>query len=164
MIFLTVGTESPFDRLVRSVDDLVEYHIIEEPIFAQIGRSKYRPRNFEYTECIQKRTFDELVEKSSAVISHAGVSMITAALEYNKPLLVVPRLKQYGENVDNNQIAIAEKFQRAGLLLAAYGEHDLPFIINRLGRFRPSERRQNLEKVISRIALFIKGVEAENGA
>jgi UDP-N-acetylglucosamine transferase subunit ALG13 len=47
MIFLTVGTQFPFDRLVRAVDEAFDNGAIDEEVFAQIGETSYRPRNFE---------------------------------------------------------------------------------------------------------------------
>ena len=37
MIFLTVGTLFPFDRLVNAVDKAVANGLITEDVFAQIG-------------------------------------------------------------------------------------------------------------------------------
>ena len=47
MIFLTGGTQFPFDRLVKAVDETVSNNGLDEQIYAQIGATSYRPRNFE---------------------------------------------------------------------------------------------------------------------
>jgi len=57
MIFLTVGTQFPFDRLVKAVDDLLDGDLVNEKIFAQIGDSSYRPRNFKVVSSLEKRFF-----------------------------------------------------------------------------------------------------------
>jgi len=36
MIFLTVGTQFPFDRLVKAVDETVRKNGLDEQIFAQV--------------------------------------------------------------------------------------------------------------------------------
>ena len=46
MIFLAVGTQFPFDRLVKALDDCLDTGIIDEEIFGQIGETSYKPRNF----------------------------------------------------------------------------------------------------------------------
>jgi len=53
MIFLTVGTQFPFDRLVRAVDSIIDKGLISETLFAQIGESSYKPRNFESAACLE---------------------------------------------------------------------------------------------------------------
>ena len=96
MIFLTVGTQFPFDRLVKAVDDVFDDGLIDEEIFAQIGESSYKPRNFECVNTLDKRRFDRLIQETSGIISHAGVGTITMALDNEKPLLVMPRLARHG--------------------------------------------------------------------
>ena len=54
MIFMTVGTQFPFDRLVRAVDEAVGMELITDHIFAQIGKNATVPRNFESVETLQK--------------------------------------------------------------------------------------------------------------
>ena len=54
MIFVTVGTQFPFDRLLRTVDDAFDKGLINEEVFAQTGESNYKPRNFEVTTSLQK--------------------------------------------------------------------------------------------------------------
>ena len=61
MVFLIGGTQFPFDRLVLAIDDIFDKSLIEEEIFAQIGESSYRPRNFESVASLGKKAFDEAV-------------------------------------------------------------------------------------------------------
>ena len=112
MIFLTVGTQFPFDRLVKSVDKEIGRNGLEEEVFAQIGNSDYRPENFEAVSSIEKEVFDANVSRARAMIGHAGMGTITVALEHGKPLLVMPRLKKYGEVVNDHQLAIAREFEK----------------------------------------------------
>ena len=52
--------------------------------------------------------FDDLINKAELVITHSGVNSIISCMKRNKPLIIVPRLKKYGEHVDNHQVEIAE--------------------------------------------------------
>ncbi|MDO8301772.1 MAG: beta(1,3)galactosyltransferase EpsH, partial [Sedimentisphaerales bacterium] len=58
MIFLTVGTQFPFDRLLRAVDDAIDRGTAGEEIYAQIGESRYVPRNFKGIASVPKAEFD----------------------------------------------------------------------------------------------------------
>lgn len=47
MIFITLGSQKfQFDRLLKEVDKLVGEQFINQEVFAQIGYSKYKPKNF----------------------------------------------------------------------------------------------------------------------
>jgi beta-1,4-N-acetylglucosaminyltransferase len=159
MIFLTVGTQFPFDRLVMTVDALLEKKIVSELVFGQIGETEYKPRNFEYTASMEKQFFDDMVGKSSAIISHAGVGTITIAMETGKPLLVMPRLSRYGEVVNDHQMLIAERFEKSGLLMAAYSEEELVDLLPKLATFRPLTRQNQLAAVVGRVTSFLKELE-----
>ena len=95
MIFLTIGTQFPFNRLLKAVDDCFDNGLINEEIFAQIGNSSYRPHNFEAVSFLEKDLFDKHIREASCIISHAGIGSITMALNYNKPLLVMPKFFKF---------------------------------------------------------------------
>ncbi len=155
MIFLTIGTQFPFDRLVKAVDNAFDEGLIDEEVFAQIGETSYKPRNFESVASLEKKTFDERFKKASALIGHAGIGTIWMALEHEKPLLVMPRLKKYGEVVSNHQVAFARKFGELGHVLVAYDVEDLPDGIRKLKSFVPRERKTNPDAVANRIHHFL---------
>jgi beta-1,4-N-acetylglucosaminyltransferase len=159
MIFLTIGTQFPFDRLVRAVDDAVATSIIEQPVYAQVGKTKFTPKNIEYVEVIDKCTFDKKVAEADYIISHAGTGCITMALENAKPLLVMPRMKKYKEHVNDHQVATARKFEELGYLLVANDVEDLPDAIRRLKTFVPKQRKVNPKPVIDRIHLFLNSLQ-----
>jgi UDP-N-acetylglucosamine transferase subunit ALG13 len=160
MIFLTVGTQFPFDRLIKTVDDACDEGLIDGEIFGQIGGSSYKPRNFESVQSLDKHLFDKCVQKASGIISHAGIGTIMMALENHKPLLVMPRLRRYGEAVNDHQFGIARKFEELGHILVAYQEDDLPERIKELRTFVPRPRRSQAKAVASRIARFLDEVSS----
>jgi len=162
MIFLTVGTQFPFDRLVRAVDEAVERGFIKDQVYAQIGKSHYEPRNFDYVEFLQKEQFDDYVRNATGLISHAGMGIIATALEFNKPLLIMPRLRKHAEVVNDHQVAIAKKFSEIGHILAVYNADDLPDGIRRLKNFIPREQIANPQAVADRIRCFLDSLQNQN--
>jgi beta-1,4-N-acetylglucosaminyltransferase len=155
MIFLTVGTQFPFDRLVKAVDDLFDRDLIHEPIVAQIGDSKYRPRNFEAVASLDKSEFDRNFQQASAIIGHAGMGTITMAMENSKPLLAMPRRKKYGEVVNDHQVMLAIKYEALGHILLARDETELPDKIVGLKSFVPRPRKVDPDAVARRIDVFL---------
>ena len=160
MIFLTVGTQFPFDRLVQAIDRIIGEGLISETVFGQIGKSACKPRNFEAVARMEKQKFDEHLRQASGIIGHAGMGTISMALNNRKALLAMPRLKKYGEVVNDHQLGIAKRFSELGHILAAYGVEDLPAGIARLGDFVPKERRAAPQAVADRISRFLASVKS----
>jgi beta-1,4-N-acetylglucosaminyltransferase len=159
MIFLTVGTQFSFDRLVKAVDQALDAIGLDEEIYAQVGDSSYRPRNFETASHLEKQRFDDCMRKASSIISHAGMGTITMALDNGKSLLVMPRQKKYGEVVNDHQMAIAKKYEQLGHILVAYNEVELPDRLKQLKDFVPMERQAQCEAVIERIARYLQKIQ-----
>ncbi len=159
MIFLTVGTQFPFDRLIKTVDQAFDERLINEEIFAQIGETSYKPLNFESVVSLEKNLFDKRLREASSVISHAGMGTITMALKHHKPLLVMPRLKRYREHVNDHQVATARKFEELGHILAVYDAKDLPNGIRKLKNFVPKERKANPDAAADRIRHFLNSLQ-----
>ena len=155
MIFLTVGSMFPFDRLVRAVDAMVAEGTITERVFAQIGDGRYQPRHMEFERFLTKPQYENRVSEARVLVAHAGAGTIDLALAGNKPLLVVPRLKRLGEHVNDHQVATARKFEQLGHVLAAYELMDIPGKLAELGAFSPRPRLVDPERMARRIGEFI---------
>ncbi len=121
MIFLTVGTQEPFDRLVAAVDAWAATHDV--PVFGQLGALKpesHRPAHFEWREFISADEYQQRLEASRLLVAHAGMGSIISALTYGKPLVMMARLASLGEHRNEHQLATAAKFEgRPGLHVAA---------------------------------------------
>jgi beta-1,4-N-acetylglucosaminyltransferase len=158
VIFLTVGTQFPFDRLVRAVDEALGGSAVEDDVFAQVGRGGYRPRHMEWVETLERGDFGKRVASAKTLIGHAGVGTILAALAAGKPLLVMPRLRRYGEIVNDHQVATARKFAELGHVLLAYDESEIPAKLAALGSFVPVPRHADPARVIVRLKAFLDKV------
>lgn len=159
MIFLTVGTEFPFDRLVRAIDELIGDGVLHEPVFGQIGHTRHRPRHMHWVETLERELYAQKMEDCRAVISHAGMGTIIAALKLGKPLLVLPRLKKYGEVVNDHQIGTARRFELLGYILVAHNTKELAVQLKELTVFRPRERQVDPHLVVDCIKNFLRSFD-----
>lgn len=117
MILLTVGTQLPFDRFVRIVDDLAPS--LPQPVFAQIGRGRYRPVNMEYRDFVPPVDFDALLERCTLIVSHAGIGTVVMAQRHLKPLILFPRSGALSEHRNEHQRDTAQALQgRRGIHVA----------------------------------------------
>lgn len=155
MIFLTVGTQFPFDRLVRAVDEAVGAGVLAGPVVAQIARGRYEPRHLQSSAMLSRDGFHRQVRQAEAIVGHAGIGTILAALEADKPLLVMPRLRRFGEHVNDHQVDTARTFEAVGHVLAAYAASQVAERLADLRTFRPKPRRPRSEPVVRRLADFL---------
>jgi UDP-N-acetylglucosamine transferase subunit ALG13 len=124
VIFVTVGAQMPFDRLVRSVDEWAGSRGRRD-VFAQIGPSSYEPRHIRHSRFIAPLEFRRHVEHADVIVAHAGMGSIISAVELGKPILVMPRRGDLGETRNDHQIATAERFGAMQLVQVATDEQDL---------------------------------------
>jgi UDP-N-acetylglucosamine transferase subunit ALG13 len=129
VIFVTVGTDGPFDRLIRSVDRWAG-ETGRTDVFAQIGRSVFRPQHLEYVNFLEPSEFRDRFARASVVVSHAGMGTILSALHHRKPILVMPRRASLGEQRNEHQLATAKHLSGMGKIVVAADEVDL---VSRLG-------------------------------
>lgn len=113
MIFATVGGMRGFERLVCQIDLIAGE--LEEPVRMQIGFTDYEPRNCDYSRFMSRSDMEKLCSDARVVVSHAGTGSILTALQYNKPLVLVPRLRRYGEAFDDHQLEIAREMESRGV-------------------------------------------------
>lgn len=115
MIFVTIGTSDPFDRLLVAVDDLP----VEEELIVQHGASRVRPAGATYLEFLPFAELIDTIRRARAVVTHAGAGSVLTILREGKKPIVFPRLRRFGEAVDDHQVAFARRLDEAGLVVLA---------------------------------------------
>ena len=117
MIFATVGGMRAFERLVREMDHIAGE--LSEKVVMQIGSTDYEPKNCNYFRFMTRNEIEELYAGARVVVCHAGSGSILTALEHNKPLILVPRMKRYGEVFDEHQLEIAREMEAQGVAVVS---------------------------------------------
>jgi UDP-N-acetylglucosamine transferase subunit ALG13 len=123
-VFVTVGTQLPFDRLVRAVDGWAGRNP-SSAVFGQIGPSTYRPRHMRWAHFIHADECRRRVREAAVVIAHAGMGTIITALEYGTPIVVVPRRADLGEHRNDHQTATAHHLLAQHRVVVALDEAQL---------------------------------------
>lgn len=121
MIFLTVGTQLAFDRLVRSLDDWVGADQ-RYPAFAQIGRGEYLPQHIRYERYLAPASYQNHLQGARVVVGHCGIGTILSCNDQKIPVIVVPRRYDLGEHRNDHQIATARQVEARGLARVVYDE------------------------------------------
>lgn len=138
MIFVTVGTQLPFDRLVRVVDEWAA-RTGRRDVFAQVGRGGARPSHIDWKEHIEPTEFETRSRDATAIIGHAGIGSILAALRYRRPIVIMPRLARHGEHRNDHQLATARHFANRPGILVAMDERELAERLDQLESATPGE-------------------------
>jgi UDP-N-acetylglucosamine transferase subunit ALG13 len=134
MIFVTVGTQGRFDRLVRAVDEWAGGRGRTD-VFAQIGPSDFCPKHIPTKQFIDPAEFRYHVDSANLVVAHAGMGSIITALELGKPIMVMPRRASLGEHRNDHQVATAKRFAEQGRIMVAFNEKELVDKLDQLKSF-----------------------------
>ena len=153
MIFVITGTQKfQFNRLLKEIDILKRNNKISHDIFAQVGCSTYKPNTYNSGRFLEENVFKEKVFKADLIITHGGSAAITTSLKNNKKVIVVPRLKKFGEHVDDHQLEVVSKLKQEGLIEMVLELKDLENSINNIEKTTFKRFKSNTE-------LFIKSIE-----
>ncbi len=156
MILVTLGTnDKSFLRLIRKIEDLIVSGIITEEVIVQAGYTKYESEHMKVFDLIPMDRFQDLMEKCSLLITHGGVGTIISGLTKAKKVIAVPRLKKYGEHVNDHQLQIIENFSEAGYILAAYDVEDLENVLAKVSEFELHIYESNTNHMIELVRKFI---------
>ena len=161
MIFVTVGThEQQFNRLIKEIDRLKEENLIQDEVFIQTGYSNYVPKYCKWEKLISYEKMNQFIEKADVIITHGGPATFMAVIAKGKNPIVVPRLKKFGEHVNDHQLEFVEKVLNIYNLTVITNISDLNFYISNSDKQQKSDLKSKnnlfMEKFIDMINQLMK--------
>jgi len=136
VIFVTVGTQLPFGRLIRGVDEWAA-RARRTDLLAQIGPTSYEPVSFEWVRDLEPAACTARINDAVLVIAHAGMGTILTALRSRTPILVMPRKAALGEHRNDHQVATVRELAARRLIHAAENEQALADMLDRIDDLVP---------------------------
>ena len=124
MIFVTVGGQMPFDRMILAVDRWARDRKRDD-VVAQIGPSDLKPEHIEWTHSLTRDLFIMEIQKADCLVAHAGWGTIISALENAKPIILFPRKADLRETRNDHQSATARAFSHHPGIAVAFDEDEL---------------------------------------
>ena len=113
MIYVTIGTmHLGFPRLIRKVDEIAD--ATAEKIIVQTGLDKHLPAHCEHFDFKPREEVEAIQREARVIVAHAGIGSVIDALKAGRPLVVVPRLKRFGEHNNDHQLDLAGAVERRG--------------------------------------------------
>ncbi len=143
MIFVAVGTQFPFDRLIKYMDDWAKSN--EEKVIAQISEGEYLPENVEWHRFLEGNQYNEYVESASVFVSHAGMGNIITARENQTPIIVMNRQFALGEHRNDHQ---AEGLNWMGKLEGVYTASNQSQLFDHLAQSKNLTRIDSSKKIV----------------
>lgn len=129
MIFVTVGTQLAFPRLIQAIDTLAPQ--LGEEAVAQIGPDAGRYPNLRVHANLTPNEFEHLFKSARLVVGHAGIGTILSAKRFGKPLILVPRRYSLGEHRNDHQLATSQAVEKLIGVYVAWQVGDLPELLTR---------------------------------
>lgn len=116
VIYVTVGThQQPFQRLLDALADLPAQELV-----VQFGHGSAPPGVAPATAFMSFSETLHYMWEADAVVTHAGVGSILCARRYGHVPVVVPRLRRYGEHVDDHQAELTRALAVEGLVVPVW--------------------------------------------
>ena len=113
MILVIVGTLGyPFDRLLKKMDEIAPE--LSEEVVMQLGVSEYEPKNTKSFHFESEETLNDLYDKCSLLVCHAGAGTILNGLVRGKPIVLVPRRAAEKEVTTDHQLLLVDKMVKQG--------------------------------------------------
>ena len=113
MIYVTVGTmHLEFARLIRKMDEIAR--VTGEKTVVQTGMNTVLPKDCEHFDFKPREEVEAIQREARVVVAHAGIGSVIDALKAERPLIVVPRLKRFGEHNSDHQLDLARAVERRG--------------------------------------------------
>jgi len=128
LILVTVGTQLPFDRLIKAVERWAVANDYTNIMF-QTGNSEYIPALGLVRKFIPAAELELLLYQAKLVVGHAGIGTIISCLSLRKPVVIMPRDFKLGEHRNDHQKATVSRLRYLKGVFAADSEFELEAVI-----------------------------------
>jgi UDP-N-acetylglucosamine transferase subunit ALG13 len=160
-VFVTVGAQMAFDRLVHAVDEWAQQTDRDVEVFIQAGPTERPPRTA-HVDSLDPAGFADRMEWADVVVSHAGMGTILSALVDGVPLVLLPRRGALMETRNDHQVGTVDRFGEKAGITAVADEHELVSVLERGDWSQPDTISPTASpQLIERLRSFIEGAERD---
>jgi len=144
MIFVAVGTQFSFDRLIQYMDDWgnSDNNKNQENVIAQIADGKYLPQHIEYQRFMNGEEYNQNIREASVFVSHAGMGNIISAREQQTPIIVINRQLALGEHRNDHQADGLKWMEKLDGVYTASTQDELYAHLSHINQLKPSKTLQ----------------------
>ena len=131
MIFVTTGTQLPFDRLMQAMHSWS----VQNPgqtIVSQTGAGRGDYEDITCHAHLTQAAFQDHIQAADIIVAHAGMGSILMASEAGKPIVIMPRRADLGEHRNDHQQGTAQEMAALPNVYVASDAAALCDILDRL--------------------------------
>ena len=156
MIFVAVGTQFPFDRLIENMDEWAANN--NEEVIAQIAEGEYTPQNIKWERFLDAEQYNQAIKDASVFVSHAGMGNIISARNHNTPIIVMNRQFELGEHRNNHQADGVKWMAKLSGVYAAPTQAELYTLLCDTDALQitSNNETENLDKLVNFLGAYIK--------
>lgn len=157
MILVLLGTQNnSFHRLLEEIQRNIDNGNIKEDVIVQKGYTKFESKDMTLYNQIPIDEMKNLIKQADLVITHGGVGSIISSIEQGKKVIAVPRLKKYGEHVNDHQIDIVKSFDESEYIIGIDDISKLSETLKKIKSFKPKEYIKNTGNILKIVENFIE--------
>ncbi|WP_170252883.1 glycosyltransferase [Colwellia echini] len=157
LIFVTTGTQLPFDRLITQINNWASKDK-QVNVIAQTANSNGDYHSIKTVDFLTPSEYDEYTSEATVIVGHAGMGTIITGFEKNKPLILMARKFQFGEHRNDHQQSTTSKFDGVKGVYIANDEQELQALLSRYDQLEPAsdESSPNRNKLIDYLSTVIE--------
>lgn len=159
-IVVTVGTDHhPFDRLIGWTNDWLGQHPERaQAVFVQSGAASVAP-DCPGSRFLEVGHLNTLLDAADVIVCHGGPASIADAWTRGQLPIVVPRMPQLGEHVDDHQVDFCRKVAELGRVRLAQTHSDFARLLDEAARdytnFRACIPEADLDAAVARFGQLV---------
>jgi UDP-N-acetylglucosamine transferase subunit ALG13 len=110
MIFVTTGTQFPFDRLLSFIEEWSNNNT-NIRIVAQTGNTEFKSKNMELHSYLEPQIYAHYLKNALILVGHLGTGTMIDAQKHGIPAILMPRKFELNEHRSEHQISTAKQFK-----------------------------------------------------
>ena len=155
MIFVTVGSQVPFDRLIKAAETWAIENGRTDEMFYQIGAGT-PPTTGQWKRSIPPDEHRRLCQEASIIVGHAGIGVWMTSSELAKRLILFPRrFAIFHEHRNEHQYDMCQRVA-PGSVTIAFTVEELHAYLNTPERIIvPATKSPETDELINAVRLYI---------
>jgi UDP-N-acetylglucosamine transferase subunit ALG13 len=159
LIFVTVGTaQFPWPRLMDWLDQWLDGREETVRCLVQTGHTP-PPKRAAWEAFLSHKEMERQVGQATAVVTQAAAASVMLCKELGKKPIVVPRLRKFGEMIDEHQILFGRRMAADGVIEFAESRERFHELLNRAladpASFRRDHTDEELAHTVHRIGKLL---------
>ena len=158
MIFVAVGTQFSFNRLIQYMDEWVvtDSNSNNETVIAQVSDGDYQTKHIETHPFMDAEQYNKNIREASVFVSHAGMGNIISARELQTPIIVINRQYKLGEHRNDHQADGLKWMGKLDGVYTASTQEELYAHLNNIEQLQPADNNiVGSERLSNYLANFI---------